>query len=55
VDRDPERSGGEWCFADALMPVKFLFDSLDKGATVEGRLEWFPDMEPRRCTGLLFS
>jgi len=36
--------GGVWCFVDTRMPVASLFDHLEKGATIDQFLEWFPDM-----------
>lgn len=42
VDRDPEKLGGAWCFADTRMPVESLFEHLDGGSTIEEFLEWFP-------------
>jgi uncharacterized protein (DUF433 family) len=44
VDRSPGKLGGQWCFAGTRMPVRSLFENLDKGATVDEFLEWFPDV-----------
>ena len=46
VDRLPGKMGGAWCFVNTRMPVASLFDHLNKGATIDEFLEWFPDMEP---------
>ena len=43
VDRDPERCGGDWCFAGTRLQVSALFGNLDSGASVQEFLEWFPD------------
>jgi uncharacterized protein (DUF433 family) len=51
----PERRGGERRFADALTPVKFLLDNLDKGATADERLEWSPDVEPEKAHARLLA
>ena len=42
VDRDAARVGGAWCFRGTRLPVESLFEHLDKGATVDEFLEWFP-------------
>lgn len=44
VDRDPGKLGGVWCFTGTRMPVAALFEHLDKGATVDEFLEWFPEV-----------
>jgi len=53
VDRDPERCGGQWCFANTRMPVVFLFDNLNGGATVEEFCEWFPEITPEQVHEVL--
>ena len=42
VDRNPDKLGGKWCFAETRMPVVTLFEHLDQGGTIEEFLEWFP-------------
>jgi uncharacterized protein (DUF433 family) len=44
VDRNPAKVGGAWCFQCTRGPVASLFEHLDKGATVDEFLEWFPSM-----------
>jgi uncharacterized protein (DUF433 family) len=42
VDRNPEKLGGAWCFCGTRLRVTTLFEHLDKDATIEEFLEWFP-------------
>lgn len=42
VDRNAEKLGGVWCFRGTRLPVATLFEHLDRGATVDEFLEWFP-------------
>lgn len=44
VDRSPLKMSGVWCFAGTRMPVASMFENLDKGATVNEFIEWFPDV-----------
>jgi len=44
VDRNPAKIGGAWCFAGTRLPVLSLFEHIDKGATVDEFLEWFPEI-----------
>jgi len=53
VERDPERMGGEWCFRGIRLKVADLFDHLDKGATIDEFLEWFPGLPPERVHEVL--
>jgi uncharacterized protein (DUF433 family) len=53
ADRDPEKCGGEWCFAHTRMPVKYLFEHIDKGSTVNEFLESFPDLDPKLVHAVL--
>ncbi|MGJ5816636.1 DUF433 domain-containing protein [Paludibaculum fermentans] len=42
VDRNAEKLGGVWCFRGTRLPVATLFEHLDRGATIDEFLEWFP-------------
>jgi uncharacterized protein (DUF433 family) len=42
VDRNPQKLSGTWCFAGTRVPVASLFEHLDRGATVDEFLDWFP-------------
>ncbi len=42
MDRDSEKLGGAWCFAETRMPVESLFGHLDRGSIIEEFLECFP-------------
>ena len=44
VDRNPDKLGGAWCFVGTRVAVASLFDHIDRGATVDEFLEWFPDV-----------
>ena len=44
VDRNPAKMGGDWCFAGTRLPVLSLFEHIDRGATVDEFLEWFPEV-----------
>jgi uncharacterized protein (DUF433 family) len=44
VDRNPKKLGGAWCFAGTRLAVISLFEHLEKGATIDEFLEWFPDV-----------
>ncbi len=44
VDRNPGKLGGEWCFRGTRLPVVVLFEHLDRGATIDEFLEWFPSV-----------
>jgi uncharacterized protein (DUF433 family) len=44
VDRIPGKLGGAWCFRGTRMPVRSLFEHLDRGCTVAEFVEWFPDV-----------
>lgn len=44
VDRNPAKRGGAWCFAGTRLAVLALFDCLDRGATIDEFLEWFPEV-----------
>jgi uncharacterized protein (DUF433 family) len=53
VDRKPGRVGGAWCFRETRLPVSFLFDNLEKGASVDEFLEWFPVVTRDQVTEVL--
>ena len=53
VDRNPGKLGGVWCFAGTRLPVRSLFEHLDRGSTVEEFLEWFPDVSAQKVHEVL--
>ena len=53
VDRDGERVGGAWCFAGTRVTVRSLFDNLDRGATVDEFIEWFPAVREEQVHAVL--
>jgi uncharacterized protein (DUF433 family) len=53
VDRDPEKLGGKWCFAETRMPVAELFKLLSDGVTIEEFLEWFPEVSAEQVHDVL--
>jgi uncharacterized protein (DUF433 family) len=44
VDRNPAKIGGIWCFRGTRLPVASLFEHLDRGATIDEFLDWFPSV-----------
>ena len=53
VDRNPAKVGGAWCFAGTRLPVLSLFEHIDKGATVDEFVEWFPEISSRQVHEVL--
>jgi uncharacterized protein (DUF433 family) len=41
VERHPNRMSGAWTFSGTRVPVTFLFENLDAGATVAEFVDWF--------------
>jgi len=50
---DPERMGGQWCFNETRLPIKFLFANLAEGVSVEDFCEWYPPVTPQMCREVL--
>lgn len=44
IQVDPEIQGGTPCFAGTRVPVKSLFDALERGRSVDYFLEQFPSV-----------
>jgi uncharacterized protein (DUF433 family) len=44
IQVDPEIQGGTPCFAGTRVPVKSLFDALDRGRSLDDFLEQFPSV-----------
>lgn len=44
VDRAEGKVGGQWCFAGTRVPVAMLFDHLNREATIDEFVEWFPSV-----------
>ena len=42
VERVPGKVSGAWVFKDTRVPVRALFENIERGARVEDFLEWFP-------------
>jgi len=53
VERHPDRMSGAWTFAGTRVPVTFLFDNLDAGATVGEFVEWFEGVTPAQVHEVL--
>jgi uncharacterized protein (DUF433 family) len=53
VDRSPGKVGGGWCFAGTRLPVLSLFEHIDKGATVDEFVEWFPEVSRKQVHEVL--
>ncbi len=45
--------GGQWCFKGTRLQVTSLFEHLDKGATVDEFLEWFPAVRCEQAHAVL--
>jgi uncharacterized protein (DUF433 family) len=50
---DPEVQGGVPCFAGTRVPVKSLFDAIDRGRSVTYFLEQFPAVKPQQVHEVL--
>jgi uncharacterized protein (DUF433 family) len=50
---DPEIQGGTPCFAGTRVPVKSLFDALDRGRSVDYFLEQFPSVRREQVSAVL--
>ena len=50
---DPEIMGGTPCFAGTRVPVKTLFDLLEKGRSLDYFLEHFPTVERAQAVAVL--
>ena len=53
VERDPERVSGVWVFKDTRIPVKALFENLERGSSVDEFLEWFPGVSRQQTETVL--
>jgi len=53
VESKPGKLGGVWCFKGSRVPVAFLFEHLDRGATVDEFVEWFPSVSPGQVHDVL--
>ena len=50
---DPEIQGGTPCFAGTRVPVKSLFDAIERGRSIEYFLEQFPSVSLIQVRGVL--
>lgn len=50
---DPEIMGGTPCFAGTRVPVKTLFDLLEKGRSLDYFIEHFPTVEREQAIAVL--
>jgi uncharacterized protein (DUF433 family) len=50
---DPEIMGGTPCFAGTRVPMKTLFDLLEKGRSLDHFVEHFPTVEPAQAVAVL--
>jgi uncharacterized protein (DUF433 family) len=53
VKVDPEVQGGTPCFAGTRVPIKSLFDALQRGRSIEYFLEQFPTVSRNQVVGVL--
>jgi uncharacterized protein (DUF433 family) len=53
VCRDPNRMHGAWTFVGTRVPVAFLFENLDAGATTDEFVEWFEGVTPQQVHAVL--
>ena len=53
VKRDPEIMSGALCFTGTRVPVKNLFDYLEKTSSLEEFLEDFPTVSRERAVAVL--
>jgi uncharacterized protein (DUF433 family) len=50
---DPDILGGTPCFAGTRVPIRYLFDYLMRGYSIDGFLEQFPSVQREQAQGLL--
>ena len=50
---DPEVMGGTPCFAGTRVPIKNLFDALERGRTLDQFLASFPTVEREQAVAVL--
>ena len=53
VERVPGRVSGAWVFTDTRLPVSALFENLERGATVEEFMEWYPPVDEWKVKAVL--
>lgn len=53
VERTPDRVSAAWTFRGTRVPVRALFENLERGATVEQFLEWFPGVTRKQVEAVL--
>ncbi len=53
VWRDPERLSGVWAFNHTRVPISFLFDNLEAGATVDEFIDWYPGVTREHVSTVL--
>lgn len=53
ISIDPERLGGEPCFAGTRLPVKSLFDHLANGVSLDEFLDDFEGVSREACLSVL--
>ena len=53
VSRDPEIMSGALCFTGTRVPVKNLFDYLERGSAIEEFLEDFPSIPRETAVAVL--
>jgi uncharacterized protein (DUF433 family) len=53
IKADPEIMGGTPCFAGTRVPVKTLFDLLEKGRSLDYFVEHFPTVEREQAVAVL--
>jgi uncharacterized protein (DUF433 family) len=53
VERVPGKVSGAWLFKGTRVPVKALFENLERGARVDDFLEWFPGVTREQVEAVL--
>lgn len=53
VSVDPEIQGGTPCFAGTRVPVKSLFDAIERGRSLDHFLEQFPSVTAEQARHVL--
>ena len=53
VERTPTKVSGAWLFKGTRVPVKALFENLERGARVDDFLQWFPGVTREQVESVL--
>jgi uncharacterized protein (DUF433 family) len=50
---DPARLGGQLCFTQTRLPIRFLFENLAEGVSLEDFCDWYPPVTKQQCREVL--